>query len=97
MMNLTRNQRRQLDRLASHVDRVIATDLAFFKQPPLGWRWFTLVKKVPGARLRIFVTNHESAETGLDVPEDLVAAVFDTAAPPAVREAEAALRARGRV
>jgi hypothetical protein len=124
-MKLTRNQRRQLEKLAPHVDRVTATDRAFFEQhpdrlhrvrltsqaeiaqleteagqllqPPMGWCWFSIIRKVPGGRVRVFATNRQGAETGLDVPEDLANAVFETVAPPSARKAEAALRGRGRV
>ena len=33
-MKLTRNQRRQIDRLAPHVHRLLDADIAFFKQHP---------------------------------------------------------------
>jgi hypothetical protein len=33
-MRLTRNQRRQIDALAPHIERIVATDVAFFKQNP---------------------------------------------------------------
>jgi hypothetical protein len=106
---ITRNQRRQLEKLAPHVERVVATDIAFFKkhpdrrhrvrrtseaeiarievienramQPPGGLCWFTVVRKVPGGRIRVFTANDAEAKTGLDVPEDLAKAVFEHAAP----------------
>ena len=106
---ITRNQRRQLEKLAPHVERVVATDIAFFKkhpdrrhrvrrtseaeiarievienramQPPGGLCWFTVVRKVPGGRIRAFTANDAEAKTGLDVPEDLAKAVFEHAAP----------------
>ena len=101
---ITRNQRRQLEKLAPHVERVVATDIAFFKkqpdrrhrvgrtseaeiarievsmQPPGGLCWFTVVRKVPGGRIRVFTANDAEAKTGLDVPEDLAKAVFEHAA-----------------
>ena len=105
---ITRNQRRQLEKLAPHVERVVATDIAFFKkhpdrrhrvrrtseaeiarievienramQPPGGLCWFTVVRKVPGGRIRAFTANYAEAKTGLDVPEDLAKAVFEHAA-----------------
>jgi hypothetical protein len=120
-MSLTRNQRRQMEKLARHVDRITATDRAFFDQhrdrqhrvrpssdaeiaeievasggllqPPTGLRWFTIVKKVPRARLRVFVLNHEDAQTGLSVPENLADVIFDTASPQGLRELEARLNA----
>jgi len=120
-MMLTRNQRRQMERLAPHVEQITDTDRAFFEQhpdrrhrvrltgeaeiaqleiqsggllhPPKGCRWFTVVRKMPGARLRIFVLNAEGAQTGLEVPEDLADAIFDTAAPQDARDIEARLSA----
>jgi hypothetical protein len=117
----TRNQRRQLEKLAPHVDRVVDTDIAFFKQhpdrrhrvrlsseaeiaeieivwnklmkPPEGLRWFTIVRKVPGGRVRVFTANYADAKIGLDVPEDLAEAVFEHAAPPDVREVETVMSA----
>jgi hypothetical protein len=59
---------------------------------PPGMHHFAIVRNVtPGARLRVFVTNAKHA--GTDVPEDLMAAIFDKVAPPNIREIEAALRA----
>jgi hypothetical protein len=120
-VRLTPEQRRQIERLAPHVDQITSTDLDFFKrhpdrrhrvrlsseaeiaeievaankllQPPAGLRWFTIVRKVPGARLRIFVISREDAETGVDVPEDLADALFDTASPQGLREIDARLSA----
>jgi hypothetical protein len=60
-----------------------------------GHAWFSVVRKVPGARLRVFVTNPAEVETGLAVPEDLAREIFDAVAPPQTCELEAALRARG--
>jgi len=89
---ITRNQRRQLEKLAPHVERVVAPDIAFFEiarievienramQPPGGLCWFTVVRKVPGGRIRVFTANDAEAKTGLDVPEDLAKAVFEHAA-----------------
>ena len=120
-MKLTRNQRRQIKKLAPHLGRIADADRLFFEQhpdrrhrirfaseveiaqreivsgevmiPPPGFRHFVIVRKIaPGRRLRLFVTNFEGAETGLDVPEDLADVIFDTAATPQVREIEAALR-----
>jgi hypothetical protein len=62
-------------------------------QAPKGRRWFTIVRKVPGGRLRVFIVGRDGAETGLDVPEDVADVIFDTVAPTEVRKAEAALRA----
>jgi hypothetical protein len=120
-MNLTRNQRRKMEKLAPHVDRIAATDRAFFDQhpdrqhrvrpssdaeiaeievtsgkllqPPPGLRWFTIVRKVSRARLRVFVLNHEDAQTGLNVPEGLADVIFDTVSPQGLRELEARLNA----
>jgi hypothetical protein len=59
---------------------------------PLGHRHFVIVRNVaPGRRLPLFVTNSEDA--GIDVPEDLAHALFDTVAAPHIREIEAALLA----
>jgi hypothetical protein len=105
----TRNQRRQLEKLAEHVERTVATDVAFFEkhpdrryrvrrtseaeiaqievvenramQPPEGLCWFTIVRKMPGGRIRVFTANYAEAKTGLEVPEDLAKAVFEHAAP----------------
>jgi hypothetical protein len=43
--------------------------------------------------VRIFVLNHEDAETGLDVPEYLARSIFDRASNPDIRSFEAAIRA----
>ena len=60
---------------------------------PPGIRHFVIVRNVaPGARLRLFVTNREGAETGLDVPEDLADVIFDTRATRQLREIEANMR-----
>jgi hypothetical protein len=45
---------------------------------------------VPGARLRVLVTNARHATT--DLSEDLLAALFDAVAPPNLRDVEASLR-----
>jgi hypothetical protein len=59
---------------------------------PLGHRHFVIVRNVaPGRRVRLFVTNKQSAVT--DVPENLAGAIFDKIAGPHVREIEGALRA----
>jgi hypothetical protein len=120
-MKLTRNQRRQMKKLAPHLGRIADADRVFFEQHPdrrhrirfaseveiaqheilsgklmrlpQGHRHFVIVRFAPGRRLRLFVTNHEGAETGLDVPEDLADVIFDTASTPQVRKIEAALRA----
>jgi hypothetical protein len=60
---------------------------------PEGFRWFTIVRKLPGARLRVFFANNATSATGTDVPEDVAASVFESAAPSGVREIETALRA----
>ena len=101
----TRNQRRQLEALAPHIKRIVATDVEFFKQnprrrhrvrlscgaevaeleiatgnamrAPAGEHWFTIVRKVKGARVRVFTTNSIDADTELDVPEELAHAIFD--------------------
>ena len=120
-MKLTRNQRRQIKKLAPHLGHIAEADRVFFEQHPdrrhrvrfaseveiaqheilsgklmrlpPGHRHFVIVRNIaPGRRLRLFVTNFEGAETGLDVPEDLADVIFDTAATPQVREIEAALR-----
>ena len=119
---LTHDQQRQIERMAPHVNRIVASDRAFFENnrdrrhlvrrtseaeiaelevvegglmptPPKGWRWFTIVRKVPGGRARVFVTKRKGAKTGLDVPEDLACALFESLAPPELRRAEAAARA----
>jgi hypothetical protein len=46
-------------------------------QPPQGWCWFAIVKKVPGANLRMFVANEPTVETGLDAPDDLAEAIWE--------------------
>jgi hypothetical protein len=106
---LTRNRRRQIDKLAPHTYRILNADIAFFQQypdrryrvrrandaeiaqaeiledkllqPPHGWCWFAIVKKVPGAYLRMFVANHPTVETGLDAPDDLAEAIWEEAPP----------------
>lgn len=91
---ITRNQRRQLEKLAPHVERVVATDIAFFKKHPdrrhrvrrtseaeIARIEVIVVRKVPGGRIRVFTANDAEAKTGLDVPEDLAKAVFEHAAP----------------
>jgi hypothetical protein len=123
MMNLTRNQRRQLEKLAPHIDKVLADDISFFNRhpdrqhrvrlttdveiaqvetinnaqlpTPVGQAWYTLVRKVPGARLRVFVCYFDDSDTGLDVSEAAAQATFDAVAPEHVRELEKALRAKG--
>jgi hypothetical protein len=120
-VRLTPEQRRQIEKLAPHVDRVADTDIAFFKkhpdrrhrvrlaseaeiaeaeiiegkllQGPEEYRWFTIVRKLPGVRLRVFVAAPAWAQVGIDVPEDVAASVFESAAPAVVREIEAALQA----
>jgi hypothetical protein len=110
---LTRNQRRQIDKLARHVHRVLDDDIAFFKRhpdrryrvrhasdaeiaeaeiledrllrPPRGWCWFTIVKKLPGANLRMFVANDPTVETGLDAPDDLAEAIWEEAPPDVIQ------------
>jgi hypothetical protein len=102
---LTRNQRRQIDKLEPHVRPILDADIAFFKkhpdrryrvrrandveiaqaeiledrllQPPQGWCWFAIVKKEPGANLRMFVANDPTVETGLDAPDDLAEAIWE--------------------
>jgi len=106
---LTRNQRRQINKLAPHVHRFLEADIAFFDQhpdrryhvrragdaeiaqaevledqllqPPHGWCWFAIVKKVPGAYLRMFVANDPSVETGLDAPDFLAEEIWEEAPP----------------
>jgi hypothetical protein len=120
-VKLTPDQRRQIEKLAPHIDRAADTDIDFFKkhpdrkhrvrlaseaeiaeaeivegkllQGPEGYRWFAIVRKLPGCRLRVFVAAPAWAQVGLDVPEDVAAAVFQGAAPSGVREIEAALQA----
>jgi hypothetical protein len=60
---------------------------------PEGFRWFTIVRKLPGARLRVFVAAPAGAKTGTDLDEDVAAALFDTVAPSGLGEIEAALQA----
>jgi hypothetical protein len=109
---LTRNQHRQINKLAPHVHRFLEADLAFFDQhpdrqyhvrragdaeiaqaevldgqllqTPQGWYWFAIVKKVPGAYLRMFVAGPPDAETGLDAPDRLAEWLWEEA-PPDVR------------
>jgi hypothetical protein len=104
---LTRNQRRQINKLAPHAQRFLEADIAFFDQhpdrryhvrragdaeiaqaemldnqllqAPPGWCWFAVVKKVPGAYLRMFVANDPRVETGLDAPDDLGEAIWEEA------------------
>jgi hypothetical protein len=104
---LTRNQRRQIDKLEPHVRPILDADIAFFKkhpdrryrirrandaeiaqaeiledelwQPPQGWCWFAIVKNVPGANHRMFVTNDPTVETGLDAPDFLAEEIWDGA------------------
>jgi hypothetical protein len=58
---------------------------------PPGMRHFVIVRNVaPGARLGVFVTNAKHA--GTDVPEDLMASIFDAVAPVKLREIEAMMR-----
>jgi hypothetical protein len=118
-MKMTRTQRRQMKKLASHVERITDTDRVFFEQHPdrkhrlrlaseeiaqeetlsgkvkslpPGVRHFTIVRNVvPGVRLRVLVTNAKHGVT--DVPEDLMAAMFDEVATLQAREIEADLRA----
>ena len=110
---LTRNQRRQINKLAPHVHRFLEADIAFFDQhpdrryhvrragdaeiaqaevledqllqPPHGWCWFAIVKKVPGAYLRMFVANDPSVETGLDAPDFLAEEIWEEAPPDVLR------------
>jgi hypothetical protein len=110
---LTRNQRRQIDKLAPHVQRVLDADIAFFEQhpdrryrvrrandaevaqveiledqllqPPQGCCWFAFVKKVPDANLRMFVADHPTAETGLDMPDDHAEEIWEEAPPMSYR------------
>ena len=122
-MTLTRNERRQMEKLGSYVRHVYDTDHVFFEQHPNrkhrvrlaseveiaqleimegevmtllpGMRRFALVRSVvPGAAcLRLYVTNDEGAPTGLEIPEDIAHAIFESRATPNTREMEAALRA----
>jgi len=101
----TRNQRRQIDKLAPHTHRILKTDIAFFDQypdrryrvrraddaeiaqaeiledellrAPPGCCWFIVVKKEPGDYLRMFVVAPPTAETGLDVPDDLAEWIWE--------------------
>jgi Spy/CpxP family protein refolding chaperone len=110
---LTRNQRRQIDKLAPHTDRILVADVAFFEQhpdrryrvrrandaeiaqaeiledkllqAPQGWCWFAIVKKVPGAYLRMFVANDPTVETGLDAPDDLAKWIWEEAPPDVIQ------------
>jgi len=106
---LTRNQRRQIEKLAPYVEPFFDADIAFFEQhpdrryhvrragdaeiaqaevledqllqPPHGWCWFAIVKKVPGANLRMFVANDPTVETGLDAPDFLAEESWEEAPP----------------
>jgi hypothetical protein len=60
---------------------------------PEGHRWFTITRKLPGARLRVFVAAPAGTKTGTDLDEDIAAALFDTVAPSGLNEIETALRA----
>jgi hypothetical protein len=103
-LELTRNQRRQIDKLAPHVHRLLDADVAFFEQHHdrryrirragdaeiaqaeiledqllLGWHgwwcWFVIVKKVPGANIRMFFGS-KTAPHDLDVPDDIAEAMW---------------------
>jgi hypothetical protein len=110
---LTRNQRRQIEKLAPYVKPFFEADIAFFEQhpdrryhvrragdaeiaqaelldyhllqPPDGWCWFAIVKKVPGAYLRMFVADDPSVETGLDAPDHLAEWIWEDAPPDVLR------------
>ncbi|HWX30555.1 MAG TPA: hypothetical protein VNZ53_24325 [Steroidobacteraceae bacterium] len=110
---LTRNQRRQINKLAPHIHCFVEADIAFFEQhpdrryhvrragdaeiaqaevvgdkllqAPPGWCWFAIVKKVPGAYLRMFVANDPRVEVGLDAPDDLAEAIWEEAPPDVLR------------
>ena len=53
-------------------------------QAPPDWCWFAIVKKVPGAYVRMFVANDPRVEIGLDAPDDLAEEIWEEA-PPDVR------------
>jgi hypothetical protein len=98
-MKLTRNQRRQMKKLAPHLGRIAEVEIAqheiasgeFLSLSP-GHRHFVIIPNVtPRRRPRLFVTNAEDA--GTDVPEDLADVLFDMLVAPQVRRIEAALRA----
>jgi hypothetical protein len=106
-IKLARNQRRQIDKLATHTYPVLIADIAFFEQypdrryrirrandaeiataelldcqllqPPDGWCWFAIVKKVPGAYVRMFVAGPPTAETGLAAPDRLAEWLWEEA------------------
>lgn len=111
-VKLTRNQRRQIDKLAPHVHRLLDADIAFFKQhpdrryrirragdaeiaqaeiledqllqAPQGWCWFAIVKKVPGANLRMFIANVPLPH-GLEAPDDIAERMWERAEPHAMQ------------
>jgi hypothetical protein len=59
---------------------------------PLGFLWFTVVRKIaPVVRMRLFTTlNFDDTETDLD--EDTARELFESLATPVLRDAEARLR-----
>jgi hypothetical protein len=106
-LKLTRNQRRQIDKLAPHTYPILIADIAFFEQypdrryrirrandaeiaqaetfenkllqPPQGEYWFSIVKKEPGAYLRMFVAAPPTVETDLDAPDYLAEWIWEEA------------------
>jgi hypothetical protein len=57
-------------------------------QAPEGECWFTIVKKVPGANLRMLVPIDPTAETGLDLPDYIAEEVWDAFPSDALRIAD---------